>query len=50
MFLPASHHKPTSPHIPVGQGDPAGTVTRQVNAAGTDAVLFQNRTWRRRTQ
>ncbi|MFE6101281.1 phytanoyl-CoA dioxygenase family protein [Streptomyces laurentii] len=43
MFLPGSHLLTEEPTIPVGSIDPPGAVTPDI--AGTDAVLFENRTW-----
>lgn len=45
MLLPASHRCSTPPDIPAGQIDPPGAITPAVNQAGTDVVLFENRTW-----
>ncbi|NBE51664.1 phytanoyl-CoA dioxygenase family protein [Streptomyces boluensis] len=43
MVLPGSHHLPENPVVPVGAIDPPGAITPDVT--GTDAVLFENRTW-----
>ncbi|WP_445529754.1 phytanoyl-CoA dioxygenase family protein [Streptomyces cyslabdanicus] len=43
MFLPGSHRLTEEPVVPVGAIDPPGAVTLDI--AGTDAVLFENRTW-----
>ncbi|GAA2919286.1 MULTISPECIES: phytanoyl-CoA dioxygenase family protein [Streptomyces] len=43
MFLPGSHLLTEEPRIPAGAIDPPGAITPNIN--GTDAVLFENRTW-----
>ncbi|WP_424892249.1 phytanoyl-CoA dioxygenase family protein [Streptomyces sp. XH2] len=43
MFLPASHLLTQSPAITDGAIDPAGAITPAIR--GTDAILFENRTW-----
>lgn len=45
MFLPESHRFTSPPGIPAGHIDPPGAVTPALSADGTDAVLFENRTW-----
>ncbi|MGH4022431.1 MAG: phytanoyl-CoA dioxygenase family protein [Pseudonocardiaceae bacterium] len=45
MFLPGSHRHTTRPDIPSDQIDPSGAITPPVSTTGTDAVLFENRTW-----
>ncbi|MEU9059126.1 phytanoyl-CoA dioxygenase family protein [Streptomyces sp. NPDC048430] len=43
MFLPGSHRLTEEPVVPVCAIDPPGAVTPDIT--GTDAVLFENRTW-----
>lgn len=43
MFLPGSHRLTEEPAVPGGAIDPPGAVTPDI--VGTDAVLFENRTW-----
>lgn len=43
MFLPGSHRLAEEPVVPVGAIDPPGAITPDIT--GTDAVLFENRTW-----
>lgn len=43
MFLPGSHLLTEEPTIPVGAIDPPSAITPAIN--GTDAILFENRTW-----
>jgi predicted kinase len=43
MFLPGSHRLTDEPVVPAGAIDPLGAVTPDIT--GTDAVLFENRTW-----
>ncbi|MDT0615202.1 phytanoyl-CoA dioxygenase family protein [Streptomyces lancefieldiae] len=43
MFLPGSHCLTEEPLIPDGAIDPPGAITPGIT--GTDAVLFENRTW-----
>ncbi|MGH3450389.1 MAG: phytanoyl-CoA dioxygenase family protein [Haloechinothrix sp.] len=45
MFLPGSHLRTVPPEIPAGEIDPPGAQTVELNKDGTDAVLFENRTW-----
>ncbi|MCA1272333.1 phytanoyl-CoA dioxygenase family protein [Streptomyces sp. 7G] len=43
MFLPGSHRLTEEPVVPTGAIDPPGAITPDIT--GTDAVLFENRTW-----
>lgn len=43
MFLPGSHRFAEEPVVPAGAIDPPGAITPDIS--GTDAVLFENRTW-----
>ncbi|MFI9626443.1 phytanoyl-CoA dioxygenase family protein [Streptomyces sp. NPDC052042] len=43
MFLPGSHHLTEEPVVRAGAIDPPGAITPDI--AGTDVVLFENRTW-----
>ncbi|MER5813746.1 phytanoyl-CoA dioxygenase family protein [Streptomyces californicus] len=43
MFLPGSHLLTEEPVVPAGSIDPPGAITPDIT--GTDAVLFENRTW-----
>ncbi|MFG2683417.1 phytanoyl-CoA dioxygenase family protein [Streptomyces sp. NPDC048392] len=43
MFLPGSHRLTEEPVVPAGAIDPPSAITPDI--AGTDAVLFENRTW-----
>ncbi|MFG2153181.1 phytanoyl-CoA dioxygenase family protein [[Kitasatospora] papulosa] len=43
MFLPGSHRLTEEPVVPAGAIDPPGATTPHIT--GTDAVLFENRTW-----
>ncbi|MGQ4453208.1 phytanoyl-CoA dioxygenase family protein [[Kitasatospora] papulosa] len=43
MFLPRSHRLTEEPVVPTDAIDPPGAVTPDIT--GTDAVLFENRTW-----
>lgn len=43
MFLPGSHHLTAEPAISPGAVDPDNAITPDID--GTDAVLFENRTW-----
>ncbi|MCX5418004.1 phytanoyl-CoA dioxygenase family protein [Streptomyces sp. NBC_00059] len=45
MFLPGSHRLADEPVVPAGAIDPPGAVTPDISVTGTDAVLFENRTW-----
>ncbi|MGC4950090.1 phytanoyl-CoA dioxygenase family protein [Streptomyces sp. DT224] len=42
-FLPGSHRLAEEPDVPTGAIDPPGAVTPDI--AGTDTILFENRTW-----
>lgn len=43
MFLPGSQRLTEEPVVPAGAIDPPGAIAPDI--AGTDAVLFENRTW-----
>ncbi|MFD4123861.1 phytanoyl-CoA dioxygenase family protein [Streptomyces globisporus] len=43
MLLPGSHLLTEEPAVPAGSIDPPGAITPDIT--GTDAVLFENRTW-----
>jgi len=45
MFLPGSHRLTAPPRIPPHAIDPPEAVIPPISATGTDAVLFENRTW-----
>jgi len=45
MFPPGSHRLTAPPPIAPNAVDPPGAVTASVCSAGTDDVLFENRTW-----